>query len=483
MSETLRDRQRARRIHRGWPEHDDGWDERIADRLNPVLVREVRQASHSRVLSLLLANGGIALFLASIYSLPEPGDPNPASAARGQSMLVLTGLRALMLGYLPFRAFLAMREEVTGEAREQLLLSGLDPLRVVTGRVLSSMLLASVFLGLAGPPLALCAGQRGISIGGMVFALWALGLGSIALSALMSGLAAITRSIEPAAVPVIGALAACFFTGIAQPSPGGAPLNELFEETVRLDAFGPSLATLLAAVATTALGAALAGAALRTGPDASRHGPVILLSIAASVAPLLALAGHAWPEAPWRLDAVAIPAGALSMPVVVGATLAVPRMRASTVLLWALLGAASLELGDLLAPTTGRSPFAAATTHALALWLLLLSAGAALARPRPEPGEEPSFDGRGPLRLLAGLSVLAGAPMLVNGLLGRTSTTWHAGQALNPLALFPHATSGGADAITWAVLGTVVTATWVVALLLAPRPTTADEPPELEVAA
>lgn len=117
------------------------------DRINPILVKEVRQAVRSRF---FWGTYGLALIVACCaggFLLAAIDDPNEL----GKVFFGVTFfcLAACVLGLVPFQAFLAAGGNWDTERTQVLLLTALRPRQVVLGRLLASMVqIGLMFLAL-----------------------------------------------------------------------------------------------------------------------------------------------------------------------------------------------------------------------------------------------------------------------------------------------------------------------------------------------
>src|SRR5690606_26992416 len=174
------------------------WDDRLSDRCNAVLARDLTQAINGRGWTLATLGVSVVVGIVLLDGSPEGG------AEAGRAMLTrLFGLLLFVLWFLmPFRTFTAMREEVTGETREHLLLSGLSAKSVVVGKVAAALLLALGQLGIVAPLLALAWAVGTGSFAGLSIALWVTLLGSLAWSTLAVGFGTLAPRFRPRALPI-----------------------------------------------------------------------------------------------------------------------------------------------------------------------------------------------------------------------------------------------------------------------------------------
>lgn len=173
----------------------DLWIEALGERVNPILVKEARQALKSRqfvitfTLTLLFACGwsflGVSLFTPSIYYAP-----------RGVEML--TGyffiLAFPLLLIVPYAAFRSLASEIEDATFELLIVSTLHPKQIVAGKLASSALQMLVYFSVLSPCIAFTYLLRGVDILTIVFLLSSLFYLSLLLSVMSLFTATITHS-------------------------------------------------------------------------------------------------------------------------------------------------------------------------------------------------------------------------------------------------------------------------------------------------
>jgi len=143
--------------------------ERLSDRLNPLLSREVLQSLHGRTFlaALTLSLLAIVIVALSIASGADLQRPSGGDAL----VLSLQILAPVLLLLLPFRAFLSMRQEVSPGTVEHLLLSRLTPGRIVRGKLLAGCVEFGLFVSVFAPLLALTYLLRGVDVPTIALAL------------------------------------------------------------------------------------------------------------------------------------------------------------------------------------------------------------------------------------------------------------------------------------------------------------------------
>lgn len=118
----------------------------MLDRLNPVLVKEVRQALRGRIFRLSMGLTLVAATLATVI-LVLAQDPDAAVDSGVEYLTAIyTFLAIALLAIVPFSAFQSMGAEWEESTYDLLVLSDLPPRRIVIGKWLSSFVLALLFL-------------------------------------------------------------------------------------------------------------------------------------------------------------------------------------------------------------------------------------------------------------------------------------------------------------------------------------------------
>lgn len=145
--------------------------ERYGDRVNPILVKEVRAALRGRWFRISFA---IVLVLATIASMgyvvlgaPNDGDtPGPAYFA-----IVLGCMSLALHGLVPFSAMLSMNAESDEHTLELLQISGIPTARIVVGKLFAALIQAGLVLSAFLPFLTFAFLLRGVGVGQIVMTL------------------------------------------------------------------------------------------------------------------------------------------------------------------------------------------------------------------------------------------------------------------------------------------------------------------------
>jgi hypothetical protein len=146
--------------------------ERLGDRFNPIVVKEVRQALKSRqfVLTFLLLL--LAAWAGSIFGVSYLGE----SIDYGSSALMfyagfLFALCAATLVIVPFSTFRSIVEERTETTLELLQITGLSPVQIVRGKTMSAMVQVLVYYCAIAPFIAFTALLPGFDVVQVTFSL------------------------------------------------------------------------------------------------------------------------------------------------------------------------------------------------------------------------------------------------------------------------------------------------------------------------
>lgn len=170
----------------GWWTATSGLLEKVGDRLNPILVKETRQALKSRqftvtfVLLLAVAWGW------SMVGLALAGPEVAYGAQQGQTLFAgyYVMLAACLLVIVPFGAFRSLAAEQEERTYEMLCITTLTPAQIVSGKLGSAVLQMLIYLSAISPCLAFTYMLRGIDFPTILFIVFYTFLTSLALSLL-----------------------------------------------------------------------------------------------------------------------------------------------------------------------------------------------------------------------------------------------------------------------------------------------------------
>lgn len=177
-----------------WWERLDGWLDQASDYLNPILVKETRQALRSRqfVMWFLLLLAACWIVTTGVVAYLGPGVQYAASG--GVLFLWYFGLLAFALVVVvPFTAFRSLAAEQEDNTRDVLMVSALTPNQVINGKLGSAGLQMVVYLSALSPCLAFSYLLRGIDLLTILLVPLAAVLASFCLSMLGLLMASVSR--------------------------------------------------------------------------------------------------------------------------------------------------------------------------------------------------------------------------------------------------------------------------------------------------
>lgn len=154
-------------------ERFDIWLEKQSDRLNPVLVKETRQAMKSRhfllaFLLMLLLSWGFLAFVFMAYG--EQLQWNNAGPAIFRFLYFFLNFCLFM--FVPYSVFANMRSEFDRGTHEMLVITTLSPHRIVHGKIFSGMVQMGTYIFSISPFLCMAFLLGGISIVAVIFYLF-----------------------------------------------------------------------------------------------------------------------------------------------------------------------------------------------------------------------------------------------------------------------------------------------------------------------
>ncbi|QDV06007.1 ABC-2 family transporter protein [Planctomycetes bacterium Poly30] len=174
-------------------ERPHGIFERLGDWLNPVLVKEVRQAQRGRVFTVALVATVLITLLSCVIMALDLSDSNTQPGRSFFTVVYVFVCGAMML-VVPFQAFSSMGSEWDDHTYEMLVLSNLKPRQIVMGKLLAAVVQSALLLAVFLPFLATAFLLRGVDmlVLGVVLALTAYA--SVWLSTFSIMLSAVTRN-------------------------------------------------------------------------------------------------------------------------------------------------------------------------------------------------------------------------------------------------------------------------------------------------
>lgn len=193
--------------------------EMLADRANPILVKETRQALKSRQFVITFLVVLIACWIASFAVVAIVGPDVYFVAAGAQMLLVYAVILAFPLMLIvPYSAFRSLASEQEDNTYDLLSITTLSTGQIVTGKLASAVVQMLVFLSAVSPCIAFTFLLRGVDALTVAVLMGYLVLASLGLSilALLAGtLAKVRYSQVLVSVLLVLMLAGCFFSSIA----------------------------------------------------------------------------------------------------------------------------------------------------------------------------------------------------------------------------------------------------------------------------
>jgi hypothetical protein len=166
----------------------------LGDRLNPILVKETRQALKSRQFVITFTLVLALAWIWSIFGVALIG-PDIYYAARGMDMFLgyYVILAVPLLVVVPFGAFRSLACEREDGTYELLSITTLWPRQVVSGKLGSAVLQMLVYLSAVSPCLAFTYMLRGIDAPTIVYVICCFFLASLGASVIGLGVATLTN--------------------------------------------------------------------------------------------------------------------------------------------------------------------------------------------------------------------------------------------------------------------------------------------------
>ena len=193
----------------------ESWLDRVSERLNPILVKESRQALKSRQFVITFA---LLLICAVLWSFFAVAQLTPAIYFAPAGKYLLAGYHWIMLFPLvvivPFSAFRSLATEREDGTYELLTITALKSRQIVAGKLGSSVLQMIVYLSALAPCIAFTYLLRGVDVALILFAIVGTFMVSVLASAVGLLLATLTntRHLQVVfSVVLILALAGVFF--------------------------------------------------------------------------------------------------------------------------------------------------------------------------------------------------------------------------------------------------------------------------------
>lgn len=280
------------------------WLDRLDDRLNPVLFKEIGQAVRARYFAvsfaLMLVLALVIVGTALVVWAGELRDPNVAWQQRASTQGLFLGITALLcfttLVVTPAAAYRGMEQEQLSHTYDLLIITAMSPGAIVRGKIMATLVQIALFFSALAPFMAVIymVGDIGLPTAGLV--LLTVFAAATVLSAGSLGAAAVFRTrrnpalfslLNTVGLFVAASIVFTFCVAMVEEDVGaGAATKEFWVN------FG---AVATAVVFATAFGYVLALQAL-TFPSANRTTATRLLTFAAWLTFTL------WVFYYWRLD-------------------------------------------------------------------------------------------------------------------------------------------------------------------------------------
>ena len=163
------------------------WMERASDRMNPILVKEVRQALKSRQFVVTFTLLLVAAWLISVFGILNAGDALEYGATgRGFFALYYCVLATAIFVIVPFGAYRSLLTERDQNTFELLSITTLSPRRIVYGKLASALVQVFIYYSAIAPFIAFTSLLQGFDFAQVLFVLvvsilFSLGCSAVAL--------------------------------------------------------------------------------------------------------------------------------------------------------------------------------------------------------------------------------------------------------------------------------------------------------------
>jgi len=175
------------------PDAFDRFGERVADRVNPIVVKEVRQGLRTRVFwiffSLMLVG---CLFIALFFFAANDGLGE--RSGQGAFVAFFVCLALVQFFVIPYAAYRSMAREAEDETWVLLTLTGLGPRRILSGKLGSSVLQGLLYSSAATPFLLFSYFLNGIDLPTIIVGVCVAGAYQVFLVAVSVSLATLAES-------------------------------------------------------------------------------------------------------------------------------------------------------------------------------------------------------------------------------------------------------------------------------------------------
>ncbi len=125
--------------------------QRLGDRLNPLVVKEVRQGLRTRVFWVCFGLMLLACLLLSLGAYADARGGGFSTHGRGYFLAYYVCLGVVHFFVIPYSAYRSLAREREDETWVLLVLTGLGPRRILRGKVTSYLVQASLYASAVGP--------------------------------------------------------------------------------------------------------------------------------------------------------------------------------------------------------------------------------------------------------------------------------------------------------------------------------------------
>lgn len=140
------------------------WWERWGDRLNPLVVKEVRQGLRTRIFWACFGLMLLACVVLSLIAYVETREAAYARHGKGFFFAFFACLGVVHFFIIPYNAYRSLAREREDETWVLLVLTGLGPRRILRGKVTSFLVQASLYASAVGPFLLFSYFLNGIAL-------------------------------------------------------------------------------------------------------------------------------------------------------------------------------------------------------------------------------------------------------------------------------------------------------------------------------
>ncbi len=156
---------------------------RLDDRLNPILVKEVRQALRGLYFKLTFRFSILAATCVGVVILLSGGGVGAERLGQPFFIAIYACLAAAVHCFVPFLAFVSMSGEWDENTYDLLVISDLKPRQIVFGKLLSAGVVAMLHYSAFGPFLVMAFLLRGVDLYGVLILIGGSTVYSLVLSA------------------------------------------------------------------------------------------------------------------------------------------------------------------------------------------------------------------------------------------------------------------------------------------------------------